>query len=58
MNAQLVDCLQLKDACVETRLEKHEVVLDLMEKTKAFKGKENEDAKEIMMKREQVLQLD
>lgn len=34
---QLEECLHLKDSCVETRIEKHKVIVDLMEKTKQFK---------------------
>lgn len=30
---QLEVCLELKDSCVETRLQKHEVIVDLIDKT-------------------------
>lgn len=58
VNDQLKVCLQLKDQCVDTRLEKHEVIVQMIEKTKNFKLQEAQDAKEILAQREQLLQLE
>ncbi len=44
VHSQLAQCLQLKDSCVETRLQKHEIIVDLIEKTKTFKQSEDKDA--------------
>lgn len=38
VNEQLALCLQLKESCVETRLEKHNVIVDLIDETNKFKA--------------------
>lgn len=48
VNEQLALCLQLKDSCVETRLQKHDVICGLIDETNRFKAKEDLDAKAIM----------
>lgn len=57
VHSQLAQCLQLKDSCVESRLQKHEIIIDLIEKTNTFKQSEDKDAQEILAKREQIYTL-
>jgi hypothetical protein len=43
VNQQLDLCLQLKDSCVESRLQKHEIVTSLIQATNSFKDTEAKD---------------
>lgn len=55
---QLDLCLQLKDSCVESRLQKHSVVTNLIQATNSFKDTEAKDTQHFQTQRDSLTQLE